>query len=208
MTTHTTTDHTPRAQLDALAHRYRHVHEEHARAHADGRVRRHLAGELAELETRLERLLGEWVPDDVTRAAWREHVYHGGPAPAEPRTHEPLLFRGASEAGSVVEVRRTASAEAAVVVDGTLVERLADEGPFRERSAPVVFRFGELGFAEAFDETALETLATFARAGGRPPWQAADALLTDGLVDSTFAITARGHRALAAARLRPGATAS
>jgi len=45
--------------------------------------------------------------------------------------------------------------------------------------------------------SALRALRDFRASGGDPPWQHTSALLSDGLIDPDFALTARGRRALA-----------
>jgi hypothetical protein len=69
--------------------------------------------------------------------------------------------------------------------------------PITENRA-AVFRLDGTEFREVSDanRSALGALRNFSASGGDPPWEHASALLTDGLVDINFALTARGRRAL------------
>ena len=122
-----------REELEAIVGGYRHLQEEHRRAHAEGRVRHHLGTQLRELELRYERLLEEWVPEEEVRVGWREHLYGDAPAPAQPPMERRLVFRGHAENGSVLEIRERADGDYDVDLDGQLVERLdGREEPLRE----------------------------------------------------------------------------
>lgn len=116
-----------REQLGALVRHYHRVESEHARAHPQGSVRRHLELRLDHDRKRFDHLLAEYVPDEDTRGAWRDFLHHGGGEPSGPPSIRPVVFKGRSEAGSVLEARRDPSGELLVEVDGRLVERL--EGP-------------------------------------------------------------------------------
>ncbi len=74
----------PRADLLALAREYRHLRSEHGRAPADGRTRRRLETEMNAVSARIDRRLTELGLSDEDRAAWGDHVHHGGPAPDRP----------------------------------------------------------------------------------------------------------------------------
>jgi len=191
-----------REQLEALARNYHHVESEHERAHPDGSVRHHLEQRLQDQRERFEHLLAACVPDEQGRRAWRAYLHHRGAAPPGPPAADPLLFRGRSEAGSVVEIRKDRSSELAVAVDGRLVERLPVEHvPIAE--GPAVFRLDGTDFQESFaaPDRAVRALRQFLSAGGRPPWDHASELLSDGLIDVNFGLTERGRRAL---HMRPG----
>lgn len=190
-----------RDELEAIVREIRHVREEHRRANPGSGVRRRLEAELLELEADFERLLEEWVTDEETRAAWRAHLYDDGPEPAEPEPEPPLVFRGRSEAGSVVEIRRRPGGELVVEVDGAPVVRVEGEQDFSGTEAPHTFTLDSIAFEETFaaSEAALEALREFvAGRAPRPPWRYAAELAADGLIDRHFDLTPRGRRALAA----------
>jgi hypothetical protein len=192
-----------RRELELLVAEYRHLRSEHERAGRSGRVRRHLQGRLLELSGRLDRLLEVWVAEEQTREAWRAHLHHGGRAPAEPGDSPPaLVFRGRSRAGSAAEVRERPDGDFDVRVDGGLVER-AELGDDLTHDLRCTLRLDGLEFDEVFD-VSTEALAAaeeyFAGPVGRPPWQQARELVADGIVDTTFALTPRGRRALARRR--------
>jgi hypothetical protein len=187
-----------REQLEALVRHYHHVESEHERAHPQGSVRRHLELRLDHDRKRFDHLLAEYVPDEDTRGAWRDFLHHRGGEPSGPPAIRPVVFKGRSEAGSVLEARRDPSGELLVEVDGQLVERL--EGPTIpiRQGRRAVFGLDGTEFREEFDAEpgALRALRRFRASGGDPPWEHASALLADGLVDVDFALTARGRRAL------------
>ena len=192
-----------RRELELLVAEYRHLRSEHERAGRSGRVRRHLQDRLLELSGRLDRLLEVWVAEEETREAWRAHLHHGDRAPAEPGESLPMLvFRGRSQAGSMAEVRERPDGDCDVYVDGGLVER-AELGDDLAHDLPCTLRLDGLEFVEVFD-VSTEALAAaaeyFADPAGRPPWQQARELVADGIVDTTFALTPRGRRALARRR--------
>jgi len=191
-----------REELEALVRHYHHVESEHERAHLEGSVRRHLERRLDHDRRRFEHLLAEYVPDESTRRAWRDFLHHRDGEPSGPPALRPVLFKGRSQAGSVLEARGDPSGELVVKVDGQLVERL--EGPtIRTGKGPAaVFSLDGTEFREEFDAGpgALRALRRFRASGGDPPWEHASALLSDGLIDVDFALTARGRRALAQRR--------
>ena len=191
-----------REELEALVRHYHHVESEHERARPQGSVRRHLELRLDHDRERLEHLLAEHVPEESLRRAWRDFLHHRGGEPSGPPAIRPVVFKGRSDAGSVVEVRRDRSGELAVEVDGQLVERLDVRLVPITQGGPAVFRLDGAEFREVFDAglVALRALGDFRASGGDPPWEHASALLADGLIDADFALTARGRRALAATR--------
>jgi hypothetical protein len=193
-----------REELEALARHYQHVQVEHQNASPGSSARRRLEDKLMHVRERFDRALGEWVPDEELREAWRAFLEHHGPEPDGPSAMEPVAFRGRSEVtGSIVEIRGSGD-ELRVEVDGSLVERVAAEKDFAATEPVVTFRLNGQEFEELFDvsDEALEALADFLDEGGSPPWEYASELLADGLVDVQFALTPRGRRALASRRLR------
>jgi hypothetical protein len=188
-----------REELEALV---RHAHQlESQRAHASpgSSARRHLEDGLERVRERFERVLDEWVPDDELRQAWRGYLDHGGPEPDAPHAIAPLLFRGVNEAASVVEIRRLDDDELRIEVDGSLVERVAAEKDLASSRPGLRIRIDGMEFTETFEAAgeALDALVDFHELGGNPPWEHASELLADGLIDTHFALTARGKRALA-----------
>jgi hypothetical protein len=186
-----------REELEALVRHYHHVESEHERAHPEGTVRHHLEVRLREDRERFEHLLATYVPDAESRSAWQAYLHHRGAEPPGPPAINPLVFKGRSETGSIVEIRNDTSGGLGVDVDGHLVERLAAEhAPIAE--GPASFRLDGTEFRELFDAqpSAMRALRDFLSAGGSPPWRHASELLADGLIDVNFGLTARGRRAL------------
>src|SRR6266545_3850116 len=85
--------------------------------------------------------------------------------------------------------------------DGGLIERVAAEKDFSSPEPVVRYRLNENEYDEIFavSDEALQALAEFLDRGDSPPWEHASELLADGLIDVHFALTPRGHRALAGA---------
>jgi hypothetical protein len=196
-----------RDELEAVVREAHHLREEHRRAHPGSGARRRLGDGVLEVERDFERLLGEWVTDAATRAAWRAHLYEDGPEPAEPARSLPLIFRGRSDSGSVVEVRERPGGEYAVEVDGALVERIEAKLDFSSTRAPSTFALDSSVFEETFSvpRDALAALDAFVTGRSpRPPWRYAAELVGDGLVDRYLGLTARGRRALARRKRAPG----
>lgn len=194
-----------RDELEAIVREVHHVREEHRRAHAEGGTRRRLGERLLEVEGDFERLLGEWVADEEARAAWRMHFYQGAPEPFEPAPGPPLVFRGRSGSGSVVEVRERPDGDCAVEIDGCPVERVEAEVDFSSTHVPHTFVLDSIVFRETFSVSreALAALREFvAERERRPPWPHAAELAGDGLVDRYFGLTARGRRVLASGTSR------
>jgi len=132
---------------------------------------------------------------------WREFLHHRGGEPPGPPAIRPVVFKGRSDVGSILEARRDRPGELALEVDGQLVERLDDRVIPMTEGRPAVFRLDGAEYREVFDagSAALRALRDYRESGGDPPWEQASALLADGLIDVDFALTARGRRALAAA---------
>ncbi|HWQ23568.1 MAG TPA: hypothetical protein VNK94_05645 [Gaiellaceae bacterium] len=192
-----------REELEAIVREGHHLREEHRRAHAGSRARRLLGKRLLDCERRFERLLEEWVAEEGVRRAWREHFYEGGPEPDEPEPRAPLVYRGRSSAGSIVELREVGPRECLVEVDGRPVKRLELGHVFAETHAPVTFVLDGLELTETFHVSPRALAALRAFVDGRrpdPPWRYAAELVADGLIDRSFALTPRGRRALVAGR--------
>jgi hypothetical protein len=190
-----------REELEALSRHYHHLQVEHQNASPGSSVRRHLEDKLLRVRERFDRVLEEWLPEEELREAWRAYLDHHGPEPEGPPAIEPVVFRGRSEVtGSIVEIRGSGD-ELRVEVDGTLVERVAAEEDFASRKPVVTFRLNNQEFEEIFEasDEALQALAEFLDRGESPPWEHASELLANGLIDVHFALTPRGHRALARA---------
>lgn len=103
----------------------------------------------------------------------------------------------------MVAVRRRADGDCDVEVNGRLMERLGGPCDVPAADAPGTLTLGGHVYDELFavSESALEALAEFvAEREADPPWRFALELSAEGLVDRSFALTARGRRALATAR--------
>ena len=186
-------------ELDALARHYHHLQVEHQNAQPESSNRRRLEEKLLRAREQLERVLEEWVPEEQLREAWRAYLNHHGPEPDGPPAIQPLVFRGRSEVtGSIIEIRGSGD-ELRVEVDRGLVERVAAEKDFSSPEPVVRYRLNENEYDEIFaaSDEPLQALAEFLDRGESPPWQHASELLADGLIDVHFALTLRGHRALA-----------
>jgi hypothetical protein len=194
-----------REELEALARHYHHLQNEHKRARPDGTVRRQIEARLMQTRARFDRLLDEWVPEPQLRDAWRQYLHHRAPEPEGPPAVQPLVFRGVSDAGSLVEIRGKGD-ELEVKVDGTTVERVAAEKDFAVDRPVLRFRLNRSEAEETFSASleALRALANFVENGGSPPWEYASELLADGLIDVHFALTTRGRRALVWAEAAAG----
>jgi hypothetical protein len=110
-----------------------------------------------------------------------------------------VVFRGVSEAGSIVEIRGQRGEDLEVRVDGAVSERIAGEKDFASTTPPLSFRLNSIEAHETFTASAeaLEALADHVDDGKRAPLDYAAELLADGLIDVHFALTPRGRRALA-----------
>ena len=188
-----------RGELESLTAEYRHTLEEHRRARAQSRSRRRFERELDALSDRFERLLAHLPGDEELRARWRAHLYHGAPAPSEPEPRTPLVFRGRSEIGAELVIRRLGPRELDVLVDGVQVERLAKAEELLSATPGLSFRVGDQVYHETFD-VSTETLdeLRLALESGRPARPDRTVML-DGLVDRDLGLTPRGRRALALA---------
>jgi hypothetical protein len=196
-----------REELEALVRHYHHLQNEHQRAAVESSTRRRIEERLLDVRERFDRLLEEWVPEEELRRAWWEHLHNRAPAPSGPPAIRPLVFYGITDAGSVVEVRGRKGEELEVRVDGAVMERVAAEKDLSSPTPPLRFRADGIEAQETFTASAeaLDALADFLDHDGRPPpWDHASELLADGLIDTHFALTPRGQRALASRRLAQG----
>jgi hypothetical protein len=187
-----------RELLETLARQYHHLQNEHKHFREGSTMRRRIGERLLDVRERFDRLLDEWVDDDDLREDWRRHLHHRVAVPDGPSAIQPLAFRGVSDAGSVAEIRGRNGDDFDVVVDGSLVERIAAKKDL-ERAVPSTFRVDGFEFRETFAASAdaLEALGAFLADAGSPPWEHATELLADGLIDTHFDLTPRGRRALA-----------
>jgi hypothetical protein len=199
------TPHVTSRELTDIAAEYRHVLEEHRRAGARSSSRRHLERRLDLLDGRFERLLAHTPDDPETRAGWRAHLHHGAAAPSAAEVEAPLLFRGRSDAGAEVVVRRLGPRELDVVVDGAQVERLVSADELLSVIPGLAFEVGGRLYDEIFlaSDDALGALRAALDGGRAAP--ADRELWLDGLVDRELALTPRGRRALAEREPRPEA---
>jgi hypothetical protein len=187
-----------REQLEALARHYHHLQNEHKRSPPESSIRRRIEDKLLDVRQRFDRLLDEFVRDDDLRTEWLNYLRYQGPVPDGPPAVRPVVFRGVSaDSGSEAEIRRRDS-EIEISVDGSLVERRDVKLAPTETAGPARMRLSTTEYVEvvhASDE-ALDALAEFRDSPDTPPWEYAAELLEDGLVDSHFAVTPRGHRVL------------
>jgi hypothetical protein len=190
-----------REELQALVRYYRHLQNEHQRAPVDSAPRRRSEDKLLDVRRRFDRVLDEWVPEEDDRRAWREHLHNRRPEPDGPEAIRPLVFAGRSDTtGSMAELRGLPGEELEVRVDGSLIERVAGEQDFAVTVPPARFRLNDQEFVEIVNASpeALDALAAFRGIEYEPPpWSYAAELLGDGLIDTHFALTPRGRRALA-----------
>jgi hypothetical protein len=190
-----------RQELQTLVRYYRHLQNEHHRAAPESAARRHIEDKLLDVRQRFDRVLEEWVPEEELRRAWREHLHNRAPEPDGPPEIRPLVFAGRSDVtGSVVEIRGKKGEELEVTVDGAPIERIDADENFAVTVPPARYRMNDNEFLEFFTASpeALQALAEFPGIEHQsPPWEYAAELLADGLIDTNFALTPRGRRALA-----------
>jgi hypothetical protein len=159
---------------------------------------------LRELKQQFEHVLAEWVSEEELRNEWRAHAYDDAPEPSHPTPKRPLVFRGSADTGSVIEIWRRPDGACDVELDGSVVELLESPCDLPGETALATFTFDGVVFREMFSvsKPALGALAGFASERERqPPWRYAPELMADWLIDRSFGLTRRGHRALAAGRL-------
>jgi hypothetical protein len=195
-----------REELEALARNYHHLQNELKRAAVGSSTRRRIEERLLDVRRRFDRVLDEWVPEEELRRAWREHLHYRAPEPPGPAAIRPLVFRGVTDAGSVVEVRGKQGEELEVRVDGSVLERVAAAKDFASVTPGLVFRYDSSEAHETFTASSesLDALADFLDDGNPPPWDHAAELLSEGLIDVHFGLTPRGRRALAARQTAQG----
>ncbi|HSK03693.1 MAG TPA: hypothetical protein VK932_20715, partial [Kofleriaceae bacterium] len=112
----------PISLLRKLGDEYRHVEQEHRRQPPRSATRRRLGSKLRDLQHHFEHLLAEWVTEPGLRDRWREFLHGAALAPDEPHLRPPPLFRGRTDAGAAIELRR-ASTGYELIVDGARVDR-------------------------------------------------------------------------------------
>jgi hypothetical protein len=190
-----------REELEALVRHYHHLQNEHKRAPVESAPRRHIENRLLDVRSRFDRLLEEWVPEPDLRRAWVEHLHSRAPMPDGPPGARPLVYAGVAEVtGSRLEIRGESGEELEARIDGALVERLAGQRDVATTTAPLRFRLDGVRYTEIFASPAeaLQALDGFLEDELQPPpWDFARELLADGIVDTNFALTTRGRRALA-----------
>jgi hypothetical protein len=183
----------PAHELSEIAQEFRHRQAEHEREGPEGSWRRREGARLAELERHFETLLARWIDDPAERELWRAHLYRGESQP-ELRAADMLLYKGCSAEGSLMEIREQEPGEHIVVIDGTRVDHFEPDLPIASPTS-----FGGSLYDETFDSPpeAIGALNAFLSGATRePPWPWATTLHSDGIIDTTFALTARGRRLL------------
>lgn len=180
-------------QLLETVRRYRHVQGEHARQGEDSSLRRKRELELKALESEFESMLDRWLDDDALRAQWREHLFGSAPEP-KLEGKVPPVFKGRSEAGSVLVVCPNDSGEWEYIVDGSLIAHHPSGWRY---GGPSRLHFVDQEFEEVLDapDQGVDSLRAYlADPSGEPPWRWAPSLLEDGLIDIHFSLTDRGRR--------------
>lgn len=188
-----------REELEVLAREYHHLHSEHERSKPESSTRRRIEDKLLDVRERFDRLLDEFVDDEDLREQWRQYLRYKTAEPSGPEPIASVLFKGtAPDTGSVAEIRGRKGEEMKVVVDGSLVERLPARNAFDWTGKPAHYRMNSTEFLETFDasQEALDALVTFLDEGESPPWEYTRELLSDGIIDTHWALTPRGQRAL------------
>lgn len=187
--------------LIQLGQDYRHLQQEHQRKSAKGAARRSLQTKMQETAERFERTLHQWVQDPEQREAWIRYLYDRASPPDVAPVESPPLFKGVTEVGSRVEVRRAGDGAYDVLVDGSIESH--ERIPWHldpDMIEPV--RIGDHNCREVTDAPpeALRALEEFKNApNSQPPWRWAGALYSDGLIDENFGLTVRGERILSKA---------
>jgi protein required for attachment to host cells len=183
--------------LRRLGDEYRHVEQEHHREPASREAVRHrLANRMRELEHQFERILAGWTADEALGESWRAFLRRRGPAPEGAEVAQPPLFKGRSDAGTLVEIRPVHDG-CDIFVDGARSDH--SSVPWHldpETRGPV--RIGGHACEETFDAPPAALVTLIESIAGRtdPPWQWARELLEDGLIDPDLALTPRGRRCL------------
>lgn len=182
--------------LRRLGDEYHHLEHEYRRQPTESATRRGLDKKLHDIEDHFEHLLAEWVAEPTLRERWREFLRGAAGAPDAPHLRPPPLFKGRTDAGTLVEILPEANGYT-VFVDGMRVDR--DEVPWQlEPDMRGRVQIREHSCDEVFDasEDAVRALDDFLAGRATPPWQWARELIEDGLIDSQLALTPRGRRCL------------
>ena len=186
----------PGELLRRLGENFRHIKAEHQRESPHGATRRRLEADMSEIAGSLL----DPRPVGARRGAPRTL------AGVSPRTRNrrripmiapPPLFVGTTEANVRLEVRPNPTDGYDILADGARI----DHGGVHWRvNADMigVTRIGDFVCIEIFEASgeAIWALGDFLTGRGQPPWRWARELVEDGLVDSEFALTARGKRCL------------
>jgi ribosome-associated translation inhibitor RaiA len=186
-------------ELEQVVQEYRRVHEEHRRAPARGRTRRHLEVRLQELRARFDRLLAEAPVSTADRRHWRNRLRGKEAVAPPPGDLRPLVYRGRSGSGSEIRLRATPDGTVETQVDGAAVAVLDRADELLGTTSELIFALNGMQFHETFgaSPSCLADLRDAEESGRRPRPRYVKALIEDGLVDRTLGLTARGRRALA-----------
>jgi protein required for attachment to host cells len=182
--------------LRRLGDEYHHLEQEHRRQPSESATRRGLDKKLRDIKDHFEHLLAGWVAEPALRERWRDFLRGAAGAPDGPHLRPPPLFKGRTEAGTVVEILPEANGYT-VFVDGQRVD--CDDVPWQlEPDMRGRVQIREHVCEEAFDapEEAVRALDEFLTGRAKPPWPWARELIEDGLIDSQLSLTPRGRRCL------------
>ena len=198
-------------KLTEVAREYHQLHNQRQPrgSEADGSAaHRRIGQKMADLAARFERLVERWIGGEARAEGWRRHLYDGAPPPEGPDLAEAPLFRGLTEAGARIEVRRAPAETGAVYdvfSDGARIARESSPWHLEPEAIEPVTIAGQVCL-DTWDASpeAIEALRSFLDgARGEPPWHFARELYQDGLIDFDFALTPRGRRRLARPGTRP-----
>ena len=182
--------------LRKLGDLYRHVEQEYERESPKSATRRRIAREMTKVGERFERLVVEWVLDEALRERWRRFLHGREPAPDHPELPSPPLFRGTTEAGTVIELRPRGDGYD-VLADGARIDHT--DAPWHldpDMRDPI--RINEYVCQEQFlsSPEAVGALGEFVAGRADPPWDFVGDLVQDGLIDTELSLTSRGARRL------------
>lgn len=183
-------------ELENIVADYRRISGQHERTTASA-IRRQQQAELSRLEGQFEALLAHWVTRPEDARAWREHLHGRAEAPFESKRPNPPMYVGKNGTGTRLRIALAADDQYEVALDGKVVDRFAAAWRIPDQ-ADGQFQFGGHSYEEIFESgpAAGYALIRFAETPMQPPWASLDELYSDGLVDETFALTARGRRFL------------